>query len=73
MNLSLSIYGEYHPNISVIYENLAYVYNSIGDQSRNLEYLEKAFDISKEILGEDHFDTLQLKENIAAVKQEMGQ
>ena len=46
--------GEDHPHVATSYDNLALVYNSLGEYNQAKQLHEKALTIRKKIFGEDH-------------------
>jgi tetratricopeptide (TPR) repeat protein len=54
LEISLEQLGERHPDVAKSYNNLAYLYESMGRYEEALPLLQKALEISLEQLGERH-------------------
>lgn len=59
------IYGEDHVEVATSYDNLASVYNSLGEYNKAKECSKKAIMIRKEFYGEDHADVAIKSGNLA--------
>ena len=65
--------GTDHPDTAATYNNLALVYQDMGDLPRALEYHEKALTIREAKLGKDHPDTATTYNNLGALYYKMEQ
>lgn len=54
------------------YNNIGVVYDDLGEYDKALEYYNKALEISKEVLGENHRDTAASYNNIGVVYGKLG-
>ena len=54
------IFGEDHVNVATSYNNLALVYNRLGEYNQGKEFHQKALTIRKKSFGEDHADVHKL-------------
>ena len=57
---------------SVLYHNLAALYEDQGDYKKALEYYERCREIQKKVLGTDHPSTATTYNNMAGVYQDRG-
>ena len=60
-------FGEDHADVATSYNNLASVYNSLGEYNQAKELHEKALTIRKKIFGEDHAHVAASYNNLALV------
>ena len=67
----MDIYGESHQSIIKPYCNLGTNYYELGVYDKASEYLDKAINISKISLGENHFFTKQIANNIKIIKSKI--
>ena len=72
LNIRLSVFGESHPYVARSYNNIGYVYYSLGEYAKALEYLEKSLDISLEIYGDSHPDVATSYNNIGSAYNRLG-
>ena len=72
MEISLSVFGEQHPNVAGGYNNIGLVYSNQGDYSKALEYYEKSLEISLSVFGEQHLDVATSCNNIGSVYYRQG-
>ena len=66
------LYGQEHPSTAVSYNNIGYVYHSIGNYDKALEYYSKALAIREKVLGLEHPDTATSYNNIGGVYDSIG-
>jgi tetratricopeptide (TPR) repeat protein len=59
--------GKDHPDTATTYNNIAVVYDDMGDYDKALEYYEKAKEIYESKLGKDHPFTSTTYNNIATL------
>ena len=55
------------------YNNIGIVYSYLGDYDKALEYLFKALEIKKDVLGENNSDTANSYNNIGVVYRNLGE
>ncbi len=58
--------------IGLFFNNLAYLYNDLGNYEEALKFYNMALDIREKILGKDHPDTATIYNNIAIVYKDLG-
>ena len=56
-----------------ILDSITYLYYSLGKYKKSLEFQEKAFDIRKEIYGENSEDTAKSYDLLSSIYQDMGE
>ena len=61
------IFGEDHADVATSYNNLASLYNRLGEYNQAKELHEKALVIRKKIFGEDHVDIVASYNDLALV------
>ena len=61
------MFGEDHASVATSYNNLASVYNSLGEYNQAKELQEKALVIRKKMFGEDHASVATSYNNLASV------
>ena len=64
--------GKDHPYTAATYNNIALVYDDMGDYDKALEYYGKALEIVESKLGKDHPYTATTYNNIAGVHYAKG-
>ena len=64
--------GKEHPDTATTYNNIASVYQDMGQLDLALEFFKKALAIREATLGKEHPDTANSYNNIALVYQDMG-
>ena len=67
------IFDEDHAHVATSYNNLAEVYNSLGEYNQAKELHEKALMIHKKIFDEDHADVATSYNNLASVYYSLGE
>ena len=65
--------GEDHVNVATSYNNLALVYNSLGEYNQGKEFHQKALTIRKKSFGEDHADVATSYGMLASVPSSLGE
>ena len=65
--------GEDHVNVATSYNNLALVYNSLGEYNQDKEFHQKALTIRKKSFGEDHADVATSYGILASVPSSLGE
>jgi tetratricopeptide (TPR) repeat protein len=66
------MFGCEHPDTAVSYNNLAFLYEKMGDYAEALLLHEKALGIRERILGKEHLDTATSYNNLALLYEKMG-
>jgi tetratricopeptide (TPR) repeat protein len=64
--------GEEHPDIAQSYNNLALLYDSMGDYEKAEPLYLKALKIDQKVLGEEHPNTVASYNNLASLYHSMG-
>lgn len=54
LNLDKETFGESHPNVASVLNNIASVYATKGDNIKAVEYYQKAYDMIVEEVGKNH-------------------
>ena len=67
LNITVTQYGEKHPDVATFLNNIGVVYHHIGDYNTVLEYYGKALKIRLELFGENHPDVASSFNNIGKV------
>ena len=67
------IFGEDHADVVTSCNNLALVYNHLGEYNQAKELHEKVLTISEKIVGEDHADVATSYDNLALVYNSLGE
>ncbi len=67
LKLSISIYGENHPNVANNYTNIGVIYNFRKDYDKALESYNKALQIRIQTNGEKHHTVAKLYTNIGII------
>ena len=57
-----------HPDVATSYNNVGGAYFYLGDYVNALKYWKRALEISESVLGNDHPDTILLKEAVDNLK-----
>ena len=65
-------YGEWHPDVAVIYENIGHVHSYQSNYTVALEYYRKALEIRLESLGENYASIATSYNNIGYVNSSQG-
>jgi tetratricopeptide (TPR) repeat protein len=66
------VLGKEHPDTAATYNNLAGVYQAMGNFPQALDYYQKDLEISEKVLGKEHPSTATTYNNLACVYQAMG-
>ncbi|MBQ3244583.1 MAG: DUF2225 domain-containing protein, partial [Bacteroidaceae bacterium] len=69
---ALNKYGDKHPDVATIYNNIGSVYSSQGNYSQALEYYNKALEIRLVVFGEQHSNVATCYNNIGGVYDNQG-
>jgi tetratricopeptide (TPR) repeat protein len=67
----IKAYGEKHPNVAISYYNVSVLHKKQGDYVKSLELANKAYEILREILPENHPTLKTISDGIEDVKQKM--
>ena len=67
------VLGYEHPDTATTYNNIAVIYNNLGEYNQALDWHEKALTIYEKILGFEHPDTAATYNNIAFVYNNLGE
>ena len=67
------IFCEDHADVAKSYNNLASVYDSLGEYNQAKELQEKALMLCKKIFGEDHANVATSYNNLASVYNRLGE
>ena len=65
LDMSREFYGEKHPLVAGIMNDMGALYTRQGDYATAVDYFRKVLEIRKEVLGECHPDVLMSYDNIA--------
>ena len=71
-DISEHIFGEEHPIVAAIYNNIGNVYRERGNCPLALEWLQKALAVQEKVLGMEHPDTASSYNNIGGVCHTQG-
>ena len=71
--LSITFWGEEHPDTAQVCNRLGLYYYNQGDTTVADSYFERAIEIRRSILGHDHPDTAQIYLNWAISQEKAGQ
>ena len=64
--IDTALYGTDHPDVAVVYMNMATLYAEVlGDNAKAAEYYQKSFGIEKQIFGDKHPRVARVLENMA--------
>ena len=66
------IFGEDHADVATSYDNLALVYNSLGEYNPAKQLDENALIIRKQIFGEDHVYVETVSRQLVLVNKHPG-
>ena len=58
-------------DVALAYNNIGYMYYSLGDFFEALKFYQMCIDIRKSVLGEDHPETIKTQERIAEIQAKM--
>jgi len=72
ISLKQKVLGKGHPDTATTYNNLAGVYQDMGDFPQALDCYQKALQIKEKVLGKEHPSTAATYNNLALVYQDMG-
>ena len=72
LEISRRAFGENHPGMALSYNNIGFIYDSLGNYDRALEYYTKALAIRKRVFGEDYPDTAMSYNNIGSIYDSLG-
>ena len=72
LDIRKTVLGDGHPYTAISLNNLAGLYESLGDYPQALPLYQQALDISKTVLGYRHPDTAQSLNNLAALYYSLG-
>ena len=64
--------GDRHPHTATSMNNLAGLYESMGQYDRALPLFEQAVDIAEEVLGPEHPNTKVFQENLRRLREKVG-
>jgi tetratricopeptide (TPR) repeat protein len=64
--------GDRHPDTATSLNNLAGLYDSMGQSDRALPLYESAVNIAEAVLGFDHPNTKAFQENLRLLREQMG-
>ncbi len=67
--IDLKGYGEQHPQVAILYNNLGSAWYSLGKYQKAIDYYEKALAILLKVFGEQHPDTQLVKSNLESLKK----
>ena len=73
MTIRKTIFGEDHADVATSYNNLASVYNRLGQYNQAKGLYEKALTIRKQIFGEDHKYVERIRSELALVNKHLVQ
>ena len=67
------LFGENHPDTATSYNNIAGVYEAMGEYEKAVVGYQKALSVFRNVLGDDHPDTAMMHNNIAYAYDHMGE
>ena len=67
LDMWTKLYGLYHPNVASAYFNLGLLYEDLGQYDLTIENYERTYQIRKNVLADDHPDTIKVKDRIELV------
>lgn len=73
MEISKSQLGEEHIFTALVYNDIAVVYENLGEYEKALEYYEKAITLKELKLSKDHLSIAITYDNVAGVRRAMGE
>ena len=65
-------FGEFHPDVTLSYNNIGLVYDDLGDYVRALEYHQQSLAIKIQLYGDSHPDVAISYNNIGSVYYSQG-
>lgn len=68
MEVDREVYGDRHPEVAAMLNNLGLAWHSLGDSKKAVEYTQQAYTIYQEIFGDQHPKTKLTKDNLEAIK-----
>jgi CHAT domain-containing protein/tetratricopeptide (TPR) repeat protein len=72
LEINKSVLGEQHPDYAMRLNNLAAIYQRMGDSARAEPLFKQALEINKSVLGEQHPDYATSLNNLALLYNNMG-
>ena len=73
LSIEKDIYGERHPNVATVLNNIGEVWRSLGNPKKAIKYYNQALSIDKEIYGQKHPHVAITINNIGAAWDEIGE
>jgi hypothetical protein len=67
-----AVYGPNHPNVASDVNHIGEVLRGQGDLVGARACFERALEILREFLGEDHPNTVKVRNNLGSLNQEFG-
>jgi len=55
------VYGQKHPYVATTLSNIGSAWDALGDSKKAIDYYEQAYDIFRELLGDEHPNTKTVK------------
>ncbi len=65
LELCKNVFGEYHSETALYYEDLAYVYGCQGDYKKGKKMYKRSVEIRESLLGKNHLDTAKSYHGLA--------
>jgi tetratricopeptide (TPR) repeat protein len=72
LDKDLKVYGEMHPTVAGVYNNLGLAWQNLGDAKKAIEYYTKALDINLKVYGEIHPHVATRYNNLGSAWQNLG-
>ena len=69
LEINLKVYGDKHPDVAMVYNNLGSALGKISDNQKAIDYYTKALEICTEKLGPEHPHTKMVKANLEAAEK----
>ena len=73
LSIGKEVYGDRHPNVATMLNNIGVAWRVLGEPKKALEYLEQALGIDKEVYGERHPDVARDLNNIGVAWKALGE
>jgi len=72
LDIILNVYGDKHPRVAAIYNNLGAAWDRLGEHQKALDYYTKALDIDLKVYGDKHPDVARDYNNLGVAWYGLG-